>query len=65
MFNKKSQIKAQVEAAIVHGLTDDILSTIDKDSQANEYDDGPIYDDPKVLIEEVEEQKDRMSPPSQ
>ena len=35
---------------------------IDEAPQADEYDDGPIYEDPEVL---VEEQKDRMSSPFQ
>ena len=50
LFTKESQNKYQFEAAIVQGLIDDVLSMIDTTSQANEYDDGPIYDDPKVLI---------------
>ena len=55
LFSKESQRKYRVEATIVQGLTDDILSTIDEASQAYEYDYDPIYDDPKVLIEEDEE----------
>ena len=51
LFSKEAQGKYQVKASIVQGLTDDILSTIDEAFQADEYDDGPIYDDPKVLIE--------------
>ena len=64
-FSKESKNKYQSEATIFRSLTDDILSTIDEASQADEYDDGPVYDDPQVLIEEAEEQKDRMSPPFQ
>ena len=65
MFSKESQRKDHVEASIVQGLTDDILSMIDEASQADEYDDGPIYDDPKLLIKEAEEHKDRTCPPFQ
>ena len=65
LFSKEAQNKDQFEAAIVQGLADDILSTIDEVSQADEYDDGPIYDYPEVIIEETKEQKDRMSPPFQ
>ena len=65
LLSKESQSKYQVEEVIVKGLTDDILSMISEASQADEYDDGPVYDDPEVLIEEAEEQKDRMSPPFQ
>ena len=61
LLNKEAQKKDQVEATIVQGLIDDILSTIDEAPQAGEYDDGPIYEDPEVLVEGVEEQKDRMS----
>ena len=57
--------KDLVEPAISEGITDDILSKIDEASQADEYDDGPIYDNLEVLIKEAEEQKDRMSPPFQ
>ena len=46
LFSKESQSKDQVEASIVQGLTIDILRMIDETSQADEYDDGPIYDDP-------------------
>ena len=49
LFSKESQNKDQFEAAIVQGLADDILSTIDEVSQADEYDDGPIYDYPEVV----------------
>ena len=63
LFSKESQIKDQVEADIVQGLTDDILSMIEKYSQEDEYDDGPISDGSEVLIEEAEEHKDTMSPP--
>ena len=38
---------------------------MDEAPQADEYDDGPIYEDLEVLIEEVEEHKDRTSPPFQ
>ena len=54
LFSKESQRKYRVEATIVQGLTHDILSMIDGASQAYEYDYDPIYDDPKVLIEEAE-----------
>ena len=64
-FSKESKNKYQSEATIFRSLTDDILSTIDEASQADEYDDGPIYDDMEVLIEEAGEQKDRMSLPFQ
>ena len=63
LFSKESQNKDQVEKTIVQGLTDDILSMIDEASQADEYDDGPIYEYPKVL--EDEEKKDRVRSPSQ
>ena len=54
LFSKGSQNKDQVEATMVQGLTDDFISSLDKISKAGEYDDGPIYDDLKVLIEEYE-----------
>ena len=38
---------------------------IDEAPQEGEYDDGPIYEDLEVLVEEAEEQKDRMSSPFQ
>ena len=38
---------------------------IDEASQVDKYDDGPIYEDPKVLAKEDEEQKDGMSSPFQ
>ena len=47
LFNKEAQNKDQVEATIVQGLTNDILSTIDEASQPYHYDYDPIYDDPK------------------
>ena len=62
LFTKESQSKYYVKASIFQGLTNDILNMIDESSQEDEYDDGPIYDDPEVLIEEA---KDRMSPPFQ
>ena len=65
LFSKEAKNKDQVEGTIVQGLTDDISSMIDESPQASEYDDGPIYEDPEVLVEEVEEQKDRMSSPFQ
>ena len=65
LFSKEAQSKDQVKETIIQGLTNDILSMIDKSSQANEYYDGPIYDDPEVLVEEAKEQKDRMIPPFQ
>ena len=55
LFSKQSQKKDQFEASIVPILTDDILSTIEEALQAGEYDDIPIYDDPEVLFEGVEE----------
>ena len=64
MFSKEAQNKDQVEAAIVQGLTNDVLSTINEAPQADEHDDGPTYEDPEVLLE-VEEQLDRGSPPFQ
>ena len=65
LFSKETQNKDQVKAAIVQGLNDDISSMIDEASQENEYDDGPIYEDPEVLAKEAEEQKHRMSSPFQ
>ena len=62
LFTKESQIKDQFEASIVQGLTDDILSTIDEASQANEYDGGSIYEYTEVLVEKEE---DRISSPFQ
>ena len=62
-FSKEYQRKDQVEAIIMQVLNDDILSTIDEASQADEYDDGPIYEDPEFL--EPEEQKDRVISPNQ
>ena len=59
---KESQNKDQVEAAIIQGLTDDVSRMIDEAPQVGKCDDGPIYEDPKVLFEGVE-QKDRMSYP--
>ena len=38
---------------------------IDEASQEDEYDDGPIYDDLEVLIEEAEKHEYRMSLPFQ
>ena len=55
LFSKESQNKGQVEATIVQVLTDDISSTINEAPKASEYDDGPIYEDPEVLVEEAEE----------
>ena len=51
LFSKETQNKDQVEAAIVQGLNDDISRMIDEASQEDEYDDGPIYEDPEVLFE--------------
>ena len=38
---------------------------IDEAPQVGEYDDGSVYEDLEVLVEGVEEQKDRMSSPFQ
>ena len=57
MFSKETQNKDQVEAAIVQDLTNDISSTIDGAPQAGEYDDSPIYEDPKVLDEGLKNRK--------
>ena len=38
---------------------------IDEASRADEYDDGPIYEDPEVIDKGCEEQKDRMISPFQ
>ena len=54
LFSKEAQNKDQVKA-VVQGLTDDISNMIDEAPQAGEYDDGPIYEYPKVLVEEDEE----------
>ena len=64
LFNKESQNKDQVEATIVQGLTNGVSSMIDEAPQAGEHHDIPIYKDPKVLVEGVE-QKYRMSSPFQ
>ena len=45
LYSKEARNKYQVEETIVQGLTNDILSMIDKASQENEYD-----DDAKVII---------------
>ena len=50
-FSKESQKKYQVEETIIQGLTNDILSMIDKYFQADEYKYGPIYGDSEILIE--------------
>ena len=65
LFSKETQNKDQVDAAIVQGLTDDISSTVDEASRPNEYDCGSTYEDQEVLVEEVEEQKDRVISPFQ
>ena len=55
LFSKETQNKDQVEEGIVQGPVDDISSTINEAPKASEYDDGPIYEDPEVLVEEAEE----------
>ena len=57
LFSKEIQNEDEVEEAIVQDLTNDISSTVPKDKvlHANQYDCGPTYEDPKVLVEEVEE----------
>ena len=65
LFSKESQNEDQFEEVVVQHLTNDILSMIDEDSQEDEYDDGPIYDDLEFLIEEAEEHEDRTILPFQ
>ena len=65
LFSNEAQNKYQFEEGIVEGLTDDILRMMDEAPQEYEYNDGLVYDDPKVLIEEAQEHEDRMRPPFQ
>ena len=65
MFSKEAQNKGQVEETIFQGLIDDFSSTIDESPQTGEYDDGPIYEHPEILVGGVEEQKYWMSSPFQ
>ena len=48
LFSKDIHNGSQIDEA------SNLSSTVDEDPQANEHDDGPTYEDPKVLVEEAE-----------
>ena len=67
LFSKEIQDKNQVGEAIIQNLIDDVSSIVSKDEvpHADEYDCDPTYEDQEILVEEVEEQKERVHSPCQ
>ena len=55
LFSKEIHNENQVEEA------NDISSIVDEVPHADKYDRGPTCEDQEVLVEEVEEQKERVS----
>ena len=62
LFHKEIQNENQVEQTIVQYLIVDISSIVSEDKvfHANEYDGDHTYEGQEALVEEVEEQKERV-----